>query len=57
MTNKELLYVKDALGHECFLKSCSQKISGQFEDPVLGAYMSELTEKHTQIFNTFLNLL
>ena len=27
MTSKELLYVEDALGHECFMKTCSTKTS------------------------------
>ncbi len=25
MTNKELLYVEDALGHENYMKTCSKK--------------------------------
>ena len=41
MTNKELSYVEDALGHETFMKTCSQKTSS----------------KHTEIFNKFFNLL
>ena len=27
MTNKELLYVEDALGHENYMKTCSKKNS------------------------------
>lgn len=57
MTNKELLYVEDALGHEKFMKSCSQKTSTQLQDPTLSAYIGELVEKHTEIYNKFLNLL
>ena len=57
MTSKELLYVEDALGHENFMKSCSKKTSSQLTDTTLSSYMSELVEKHTQIFNKFLNLL
>ena len=29
MTNKELMYVEDALGHECFMKTCSKNTSSQ----------------------------
>lgn len=47
MTNKELLYVEDALGHENFMKSCSKKTSTQLTDPALSSYMSELEQKHT----------
>ena len=57
MTNKELLYVEDALGHENFMKSCSQKTSQKLTDPILSDYMKELEQKHTQLFNKFLNLL
>ncbi|MCI8291375.1 MAG: hypothetical protein HFJ25_03885 [Clostridia bacterium] len=57
MTNKELLYVEDALGHEKFMKSCSQKTSSQLQDTVLSSYIGELVQKHTEIYNKFLNLL
>lgn len=57
MTSKELLYVEDALGHENFMKSCSQKTSSKIQDPTLSAYIAELTQKHTELFNSFLNLL
>jgi hypothetical protein len=57
MTSKELLYVEDALGHEAFMKSCSQKTSTKLTDPSLSSYIAELEQKHTEIFNKFLNLL
>ena len=57
MTNKELLYIEDALGHEKFMKSCSLKASEQLTDPTLSSYMKELEGKHTELFNKFLNLL
>ena len=57
MTSKELLYVEDALSHECFMKSCSTKTSTQLKDPTLSTYIGELEKKHTEIFNKFLNLL
>ncbi len=57
MTNKELLYIEDALGHENFMKSCSLKTSNQLTDATLSNYMKELEQKHTEIFNKFLNLL
>ena len=57
MTSKELLYVEDALGHENFMKSCSQKTSAQLQDPTLSNYIKELETKHTELFNKFLNLL
>ena len=57
MTNKELLYVEDALGHENFMKSCSKKTSDQLTDPALSTYIKELEQTHTELFNKFLNLL
>ena len=57
MTNKELLYIEDALGHEKFMKSCSTKTAGQLQDSALSAYMTELSQKHTELLNKFLNLL
>lgn len=57
MTSKELLYVEDALGHETFMKTCSKTTSTQLKDPTLSSYIGELEQKHTEIFNKFLNLL
>ncbi len=57
MTGKELLYVEDALGHECFMKACSKKTSSQLKDITLSNYIGELEQKHTELFNKFLNLL
>ncbi len=57
MTSKELLYVEDALGHESFMKKCAQKTSSKLQDPTLSTYMGELQQKHTELFNKFLNLL
>ena len=57
MTNKELLYIEDALGHENFMKSCSKKTSAKLQDPTLSTYMAELEQTHTNLFNKFLNLL
>ena len=57
MTSKELLYIEDALSHETFMKSCTQKASTQLQDTTLSAYMAELTSKHSEIFNSLFNLL
>jgi len=57
MTSKELLYVEDALGHENFMKTCSKKTAAQIQDPALSSYIAELEQKHTELFNKFLNLL
>ena len=57
MTSKELLYVEDALGHECFMKTCSNKTSAQITDITLSTYIKELEQKHNDLYTKFLNLL
>ena len=57
MTDKELLYVEDALGHEKFMETSSQKASAQLQEPVLSNYMEQLQTKHNELYNKFLNLL
>lgn len=57
MTNKELLYVEDALGHEKFMKDCSCNTSKQLQDASLSQYVSTLEQKHKELYNKFLNLL
>ena len=57
MTNKELLYVQDALGHENIMKNCSCKTSSELQDPVLSNYIKQLETVHSDLFNKFLNLL
>lgn len=57
MTNKELLYVEDALGHETFAKTCCSKTSSQLQDATLSSYVAELAMKHDALCKKFLNLL
>ena len=57
MTNKELLYVEDALGHEEFMQNCSKKTSSQLQDVTLSNYIAELEKTHKCLYDKFLNLL
>ena len=57
MTNKELLYVEDALGHEQFMQKCCMDASSQLQDQNLSNYLKELEQTHTDLLNKFLNLL
>ena len=57
MTNKELFYVEDALGHEKFMKTSSCNTSEQLKDANLSNYVKQLETTHTELFNKFLNLL
>ncbi len=57
MTNKELLYIEDALGHEKFMQSSSKITSNQLADSTLSNYLKELEQTHTELYNSFFNLL
>jgi hypothetical protein len=57
MTDKELLYVKDALGHEKFLASQSCKTSGELQDAELKEYLRNLESKHQGLLNRLVTLL
>ena len=57
MTNKELLYVEDALGHENFMKTSSCSTSNQLKDVNLSNYIKQLEQIHADLFNDFFNLL
>ena len=57
MTNKELLYVQDALSHESFMMSNACQTSSKLKDQTLSSYVKELETLHSDLFNKFLNLL
>lgn len=57
MTGKELMYVEDALGHEKFMKCVTNKYTAKVSDTGLSSFLSDAVEKHTALYNKFLNLL
>lgn len=57
MTNKELLYIEDALGHEKYFKEKCQECSAQLSDGELKNLVTDLTQKHGEIFSSFYQLL
>ena len=57
MTGKELMYVEDALGHEKFMKCATNKVSTNVSDDNLSSFLSDCVQKHTELYNKFLNLL
>lgn len=57
MTEKELLYVEDALGHAQFcMTKCDETVS-QIKDPELKLCIQQVAEKNKQIFQSFYGLL
>ncbi len=57
MTEKELLYVQDALGHEQYFQTQCQETSSQIQDPELKSCVQQLASQHKQLFQSFYGLL
>lgn len=57
MSPKELNYIEDALGHEKFLKTQCQEAIQNLQDPALKNQVQQMEQKHSQIFDNFLNLV
>ena len=57
MTEKELLYVQDALGHEQYFQTQCKETAGKIQDPELKHCIDDMARKHSEIFNSFYGLL
>ena len=57
MTQKELLYIEDALGHEKYFQSKCNETATQIQDPELRACIEQLSQKHQEIYRSFYGLL
>ena len=57
MTEKELLYVQDALGHEQYFQTQCRETSAKMQDPELKHCIEDMARKHREIFNSFYGLL
>lgn len=57
MSPKELQYVEDALGHEKFLLEQCRQAQSALTDPDLKRCVSQLAEKHREVFNRFFQLV
>lgn len=57
MSPKELTYIEDALGHEKFLKTQYQNAAQNLQDPELKQAVTQMAEKHQQIFDSFYHLV
>ncbi len=57
MTDKELLYIDDALGHEKYFITQCRETANQLSDPELKRCVEQLTSRHAQIFRQFYSLL
>ncbi len=57
MSPKELQYIEDALGHEQFLFNQCRMASQQLVDPELKNFVSQMLNKHQEIFDRFISLV
>ncbi len=57
MTDKELLYVDDALSHAQFLTTQCQNAANQLQDATLKMQAQQLAERHRQVYQKFYNLV
>ncbi len=57
MTNKELLYIEDALGHEKYFQTKCRETANQIQDSELKSCIEQMAQKHQQIFQNFYGLL
>ena len=57
MTEKELLYVEDALGHEQYCQTQCCQTASQLQDSDLRSFAEEIERQHRSIFQSFYDLL
>lgn len=57
MTEKELLYIEDALSHESYFQTKCNETMTQIQDPELKNYVQEMANMHNQTFQSFYSLL
>ena len=57
MTDKELLYVQDALGHEQYFQTQCCEAANQLQDAELRSFAQQLEQQHKNVFQNLYNLL
>lgn len=57
MTDKELMYVDDALSHARFLQTQCDECATRLSDQSLKAFVKDLGTKHGEIFGKLYGLL
>ncbi len=57
MTEKELLYIEDALGHSKFFGEKCDEAMGMLTDAQLKMCVSQAKEKNTKVFQSLISLL
>lgn len=57
MTDKELLYIEDALEHEQYFQTKFSEAATQIKDGELKKSVEEIKNKHQQIYQSLFTLL
>lgn len=57
MSEKELLYIEDALGHLKFMETKCNECATKLQDAELQAFVKQLAAKHKELFGKFYQLL
>lgn len=57
MTQKELLYMEDAIGHEQNLETIFTNFSNATEDSELSSFISKLAKKHLTLSEKLLKVM
>lgn len=57
MTEKELLYIEDALGHAEYFQTQCQETASRLSDPKLQDYVRQMGQNHQEIYQKLLGLL
>ena len=57
MTNKELLYIEDALGHAQFMTQQCQQAAQQLKTPALRQQAQRLIQENQKLFDSFYELV
>ncbi len=57
MTQKELLYMEDAIGHEQNLETIFNNFSNELEDKSLASFIQKLTKKHHNLSDKLLKVM
>lgn len=57
MTQKELLYMEDAIGHEQNLETIFSNFSEALEDAKLASFLQKLAKKHQDLASKLLKVM
>ena len=57
MTQKELLYIEDAINHECNIISILDSMTQNLEDEEIASFIEDKQEEHIELKEKLINLL